>query len=976
MSRKYLFSFLLLSLLFPLNPVLASGFVKLLYGIAPTSVLEGKNKSAIVLTETFYGYHPIYFLQETDSMGNVIQLVDLSTIQDTWLQGSVDIWLTQNKDIFAVSHFKDDMGKITQKISKVQDGSIVFTKNIINNDTLQPLSLRSYGNTTDNGFIQLLSNTNYTQYVMQKINNSGDIVFTKPIPSSFFNSGLDTVNLFGLRHELRITEHEGKYYISGIGLNRALNKYQLFQTIYNPQTDDFQYNRYALPEIAVNNQAQPVLFNEYFLNSGSMRVIIMHYDSTSALNTYYIEELHTENGLKDLVYTYQDSSNNSNFAQRLNFDKSGNLYFLKPNSLSKRDANGNLKWNRVLFPDRIASNQPITDDFIFMRNFTQLSDSGFYIIGKGGRALNQIFCFCLGVIIKTDKEGIVYRRQISGNIYADANNNCVPDNENGIKNTLVTAYNAKASYFGITDTLGNYKIPVENGSYTVKAFLPDSIYWQACIPAVQINTLTDTSKVDFALQRRVSCPMLQTDISIPFLRRCFENTYTIHYCNYGTATAQNAVIKVTFPQEIEVRNTGIPWSSAADNTFTFPLGNLNEQDCGSFTITAYLSCGDSSVLGETHCVEAHIFPDSLCLVPDSRWDGSEITVSGICLGDSVQFTVRNVGSGDMRNPNISYVLEGDFLRIAPVYFQLNAGQSQTFTFAADGSTQSFIAAQSAYYPFGGTATVSVEGCGGFIPGYVTHFTQENNSPFLVKNCTQNIGSYDPNDKTALPVGLDTMHYIAPSTPIQYIIRFQNTGTDTAFNIILEDSLSSLLDISTFAVGGSSHPFTYSIEQNGLLRIVFPNIMLPDSNKNQAGSMGYFSFSIKPKATLPENTKVENNAIIYFDFNEGVKTGTVFHAIKNNLYQFIVDKINEPTSKINYAIYPNPFSDQFTLTISDKQIQNKILQLCLYDLDGKEIYRSEIKSGVPVYVSSLDKNIYFFTISHSNEIISAGKIIKQ
>jgi len=49
------------------------------------------------------------------------------------------------------------------------------------------------------------------------------------------------------------------------------------------------------------------------------------------------------------------------------------------------------------------------------------------------------------------------------------------------------------------------------------------------------------------------------------------------------------------------------------------------------------------------------------------------------------------------------------------------------------------------------------------------------SPF----CIENIGAYDPNDKTAFINGMPADYDIKMNQDIEYLIRFQNTGTDTA-----------------------------------------------------------------------------------------------------------------------------------------------------------------------------------------------------
>jgi hypothetical protein len=59
------------------------------------------------------------------------------------------------------------------------------------------------------------------------------------------------------------------------------------------------------------------------------------------------------------------------------------------------------------------------------------------------------------------------------------------------------------------------------------------------------------------------------------------------------------------------------------------------------------------------------------------------------------------------------------------------------------------------------------------------------------HCSAIIMAIDPNDKIATPAGAG--HDIPKDTTLDYMIRFQNTGNDTAFHVIIRDTLSSLLD---------------------------------------------------------------------------------------------------------------------------------------------------------------------------------------
>ncbi|MBK9515002.1 MAG: SprB repeat-containing protein [Flavobacteriales bacterium] len=107
--------------------------------------------------------------------------------------------------------------------------------------------------------------------------------------------------------------------------------------------------------------------------------------------------------------------------------------------------------------------------------------------------------------------------------------------------------------------------------------------------------------------------------------------------------------------------------------------------------------------------------------------------------------------------------------------------------------------------------------------------------------------------------------------IDYTIRFQNTGTDTAFLVVITDTLPQHLDPSTIRMGAGSHGFSWSLSGQGTLRWVFPNILLPDSNVNEPRSHGFVSFRIRPYEPLLPGTTIENTANIHFDFNPPVVT---------------------------------------------------------------------------------------------------------
>lgn len=148
--------------------------------------------------------------------------------------------------------------------------------------------------------------------------------------------------------------------------------------------------------------------------------------------------------------------------------------------------------------------------------------------------------------------------------------------------------------------------------------------------------------------------------------------------------------------------------------------------------------------------------------------------------------------------------------------------------------------------------------------------ESNNTDFLLHTVT---GSYDPNDISVYPACGVTSNFVAEGNSLDYFIRFQNTGSDTAFTVIIKDTLSPLLDISTFEFKGTSHGVNATISNN-VLTLLYNAILLTDSTTNGPESKGWFRYSIKPLASVTDGDSIKNTAAIFFDYNAPIITNTV------------------------------------------------------------------------------------------------------
>lgn len=146
----------------------------------------------------------------------------------------------------------------------------------------------------------------------------------------------------------------------------------------------------------------------------------------------------------------------------------------------------------------------------------------------------------------------------------------------------------------------------------------------------------------------------------------------------------------------------------------------------------------------------------------------------------------------------------------------------------------------------------------------------NNEAVLLQQVT---GSFDPNDKTEIRDGQITKLEVENGEYLEYTIRFQNTGNDTAFNIIIRDTLDSRLQWSSAEAIDASHPYSLKVMQGRNVECFFPDINLADSMRNEAASNGFITYRIRPKTNLAIGDVIRNSASIYFDFNAPVKTNT-------------------------------------------------------------------------------------------------------
>ncbi len=561
--------------------------------------------------------------------------------------------------------------------------------------------------------------------------------------------------------------------------------------------------------------------------------------------------------------------------------------------------------------------------------------------------------------------------KIIGQVAHDENLNCTVDSgENSLGNFKVTVEKDNYTRTTYTDAFGNYKLFVDTGNYVVQV-IPPSFIWTNCSVPVNVSfpdyELEET--VNLPIESVLSCPALTVDIASPILRRCFENNFYVDYCNVGSVVAENAFVTLTLDPLFTIVSSSIPYVEN-NNDYTFELGDVEYGACSAFQYVAELSC--DAELGMTFCSIAQIFPDDGCALPAPDWDGVDIAMQGTCDNNDLQFSILNKGA-DMTTP-----LNYRVIRNAEIWeegtFLLNEGDAQLLNFSADGATYRVEANQSENHPWNNLPSATVEGCatnGIFETGFYSMFPVADYGDTYDELCQEVVGSYDPNDKQGFPRGYGDEHYIYQNVDLQYLIRFQNTGTDTAFTVKITDEISEYLDLNTFRPGASSHSYIVDIIDREI-SFTFDNIMLPDSFVNEPASNGWIEFEISQNVDVPLETLIENSAGIYFDFNDPIITNTTFHRVGDDFLPITVETKEVIPENFELILSPNPVRRGTAVFIEGNFNQNSAYNI--FRIDGQQIDSGRTNNGQVHLSEKLIAGVYLLKLTNAEGQIEVGRFV--
>ena len=212
-----------------------------------------------------------------------------------------------------------------------------------------------------------------------------------------------------------------------------------------------------------------------------------------------------------------------------------------------------------------------------------------------------------------------------------------------------------------------------------------------------------------------------------------------------------------------------------------------------------------------------------------------------------------------------------------------------------------------------------------------------------------VGSFDPNDKNCLEGNVVDVETVGEY--VHYMIRFENTGTYAAENVVVKDVIDTAkFDIATLVPLSASHSFISRIANTNRVEFIFENINLPFDDANNDG---YVAFKIKTKPTLVLGDTFSNSASIYFDYNFPIITNT---------YSTTIAALGTQDFEFGtyFSIYPNPAKQVLNLEI---KTEIEVKSINIYNMLGQIVIAVTNAENVStIDMSDLSTGTYFIKLN--------------
>ena len=539
---------------------------------------------------------------------------------------------------------------------------------------------------------------------------------------------------------------------------------------------------------------------------------------------------------------------------------------------------------------------------------------------------------------------------------------------------LLRSFSGSPDTYVTTDAEGRFTGTIPRGSnYFLSSLNHQGSFLIVC-ETINLEEEEDQDLLIYAKTPTNDCADLDVNIISPRFRRCFDNRAAIRYGNYSGVEAENTVLEVYVDSLFEDITASQPFTREG-NLLSFEVGDMPAFTEAYVYLDFTVSC--ESNFGQLHCLFGEFNARNECDVDNG--EALVVVEATGCTGDSLSFLIFNAGPFPTSGNWEYYVYEDGVQNpgLSVSRPPLGSFDSVEITYPADGTTVMLVAKQSfsddrmPRYP-----SATIVGCGGEVPGFATIGGDAGISGEH-ELCRTNTGSFDPNEKLVFPSGVNGMNNdIEPGTRLTYELHFQNTGTDTAFTVVIRDTLPEALELSTIEFGAASHHYEVAIENGRELVFTFDNINLVDSFTNVTGSMGVVSFTIDHNANLQRGDSFRNRAGIFFDFNEPIITEYANTRIAP-LPPMVVSTRQTERFDLPIALSPNPVRDLLRVELPGPALVGAGAGLSIEIVDGfGRVLRtvSGVSTASSVDVAELPSGVYTLGVRNGSQLLGRARFL--
>jgi hypothetical protein len=569
-----------------------------------------------------------------------------------------------------------------------------------------------------------------------------------------------------------------------------------------------------------------------------------------------------------------------------------------------------------------------------------------------------------GKIMRSKGSADIKRQVLDVTAYWDKNGDCeIGPEDEPLKNLTLSFNNGERIIERTTDENG--KIWMEYGNCFIEK--EDELnFWESCAPVVYVNFSErfDTIQVDYLVKAEPACPYLSAGMGTPFFNSCEEAIYWIGYDNMGIIKSENTRLEIRLDPRLEYVASQVALTDLGNNQFELAIGDFEEGEKETFWLKVKTPC-DTSLIGTAFCSEVEIFPKNNCL-PIDKIEGPYFEAKAECLGDSVRFSITNIGERNMLQSQEYYwmAIENYPKVHKSKPFKLRKNESLNFKIPAEGLTYRVEVNQpdGVYDKY---TTVNIEGCGGsnISKGYFNSFGHQEGKLTYDLDCRVLTGLEEPNGFSfqVEPEGAGSEREIPSNIDLEHEIVLFNKGTTQL------DSGLVFVEIIT----STNQPIYFSNKTlaDGLKT---NNLALKPYAENPDESYLYIKFKPFPISNLPAG-----NYLPHFAIQNISGSNNQFLLKIRGDYDNLTSE-EQPILNKSISIAPNPMKEQALINLDGTDFtKGKHCRIEIYNLNGQMV-ETQTFLGSKFYLSrnGLPSRIYFFRISQEGRALAMGQIIMQ